>query len=258
MKKKIKNIFKKSLIALILISGLNHASLTDLGNGIVIDSHLNIGWLKDTNMYKTLCDANDPIFLTWTGSVDNTKEDICDQDNGRMSWDDAQAWIEQLNTNNYLGISHWRLPMLVQPDASCELQSSGIGSGYNCIGSELGHLFNITLANPNNAGTGATGGTVGNGCSPCFLNTTPFDNPQTFSYWYDSLQNPGAAWVFNTGFGLQDGSDRSDGIYVWPVYTSRAPVPIPTLSFSNLLLFTIIILLIALMRFKRVTAFNHL
>lgn len=46
-----------------------------------------------------------------------------------QTWDVAQQWISQLNISNYMGFSNWRLPT----GDSC--------LGYNCTGSEMGHLF---------------------------------------------------------------------------------------------------------------------
>ena len=125
-----------------------------------------------------------------------SKAQIC-TDNGTLNWFEAEAWIAVLNAQTYLGHDDWRQPVTPQPDASCETQFFAgppeQHGGYNCTGSELGNLFNLTLANPNDAGTGATGGTVGTGCvvytasEDCFQNTAPFSNAQPFaSNWSGS------------------------------------------------------------------------
>ena len=247
-------LIKNTVCIALFFTSYCHAELTDLNNGIIEDSTLNTGWMKDTNMFKTLCDADHALYQSWTGAIDDSKETICNNNSGKMTWDDANAWITHLNENSYLSVNNWRLPQFIQPDAGCESQFNGIGRGYNCTESELAHLFNLSLANPNNAGTGATGGTVGNGCAPCFINTSPFTNTQTFAYWYDTLENTSSAWTFVPGFGYQDSTKRIDQIYVWPIHTIvAAPVPatVPTLGVMNTLLLSLALLLITLLTLRK-------
>ncbi len=74
--------------------------------------------------------------------------------NGTLNWFEAEVWIALLNTANYLGHDDWRQPSTIQPDLTCESTfASGKNGGCNCRGSELGNLFNVSLANPNHAGT---------------------------------------------------------------------------------------------------------
>ena len=178
------------LFGLMGIINVSHAALNDLGNGLVNDTTLNITWMKDANLVKTSCDANnalwqafDPSTLLAVEQSGNTKAQMC-TNNGRLNWFEAEAWIAVLNAQSYLGHNDWRQPATAQADASCESQFAAAGGGfleqrggYNCTGSELGNLFNVSLANPNRAGTGVTGGTVGTGCfgtAPhCLQNTAP-------------------------------------------------------------------------------------
>jgi len=161
-----------------------YATLTDEGGVFVNDSSLNITWMKDANVFKTLCDANNPI-ATGFVPVDTVDATTICANNGKMTWNDAQAWIARLNVQIYLGYNDWRQPTTTQLDATCESQgdSPSQGYGFNCRGSELGHLFNSSLGNPNDGGTGATGGSIGNNCygsAPhCFQTTTPFNNAQS-------------------------------------------------------------------------------
>ena len=37
------------------------AELHDRGNGLIYDDVLDITWLQDANLFKTLCDAGDPL-----------------------------------------------------------------------------------------------------------------------------------------------------------------------------------------------------
>ena len=42
------------LFGLMGIVNISHAALNDLGNGLVNDDTLNITWMKDANLFKTL------------------------------------------------------------------------------------------------------------------------------------------------------------------------------------------------------------
>lgn len=243
----------------LLLSGLiflgftntGHAALIDIGDGLINDSTLNITWMKDANLFKTLCDAADPIATGFT-PVDTADAATVCSNNGRMTWNDAEVWIARLNAQNYRGHNDWRQPLTPQPDASCETQTmvAGFpdqGLGFNCRGSELGHLFNISLGNPNDNGTGATGGTVGTGCFDtlphCLQNSVPFDNAQSFAYWSGSTYapDPSRAWLFVTDSGNQahnlKGFNTFDFLLpVWPVRSGQTVVApaaaqnIPTVS----------------------------
>jgi hypothetical protein len=107
------------MVMLVLAAGLSgtvQAALHDRGGGLIYDDALNVTWLQDANYAKTSgYDAD-----------------------GLMTWHEATAWAEQLNINGY---NDWRLPTTLQPDASCSNQAGGDSFGYNCTGSELGHLF---------------------------------------------------------------------------------------------------------------------
>jgi len=240
------------LFGMLGLLSTSHAELTDLGNGLVNDTSLDITWMKDANLFKTLCDANDPIVRDFVppfaafpqGGV--TVASIC-AENGRIDLANAQAWVERLNNLNYLGYSDWRQPVTTQPDESCDTQASFgqliLGAGYNCTGSELGHLFNVTLGNPNDEGTGVNGGIVGTDCYPneplnCFFNTGPFINTQANRFWagspapgsFDGNQflsdlGSGPAWIFNTSRGYQaTGSGFFDINNIWLVRSGLSVV----------------------------------
>jgi len=57
---------------------------------------------------------------------------------GVMNGTAALHWIDRLNEISYLGFNDWRLPWTLVPDSSCEFEDS---TGFNCTGSEMGHLF---------------------------------------------------------------------------------------------------------------------
>src|ERR1700693_2381010 len=105
----------KTLLAAVALSagllsatGANAALTSALSGQVVNDTDLNITWLADANYAKTNGYDTD----------------------GLMTWADAQSWITSLNTANYLGFNDWRLPTT---SVTC--------FGYNCTGSEMGHLF---------------------------------------------------------------------------------------------------------------------
>jgi hypothetical protein len=101
------------------------AALTDRGGGMIYDTDLNITWLADANYAKT-------------SGYSAT---------GLMDWVSAATWAGNLV---YGGYNDWRLPITNFVDMTCSADPT-ISIGYNCTGSEMGHLFYSEL-----------GGTAGN------------------------------------------------------------------------------------------------
>jgi len=209
-----------SLFSASAITG--HAALNDLGGGQIEDTTQNIVWLQDANVFKTLCDANDPIATGFTPVTATLAGNICHID-GRMEWDDAEAWIARLNSQNYLGSTDWRQPEVSQPDASCSLQLSAVGVidqgyGLGCLGSELPHLYiNELTLDP----TTCPGGMA------CFQDSAPFVNIGIFNYWTGtrSLSSPNSVFTLSTSASLGRqifGLDTSR-YFVWPVRPAAAP-----------------------------------
>jgi len=235
------------LFSLLGITNTAQAFLFPTSNGTIYDTFLSIEWMMDANLFKTLCDANDPLATGFTPIDTADANTICTNNNGAMTWNDAEAWIARLNANNYLGHNDWRQPKTLQPDTSCEsLTPARNGapeqwSGYNCRGSEMPHLFGGLiplfsggLSNWNHAGTGTTfgpdgeRGTIGNGCaaymvSNCLTNTESFENLQASAYWSGTEQAgyPGFVWMFSFYYGGQEnGFEKNDlnvPLYVLPV-----------------------------------------
>ena len=129
------------------------------------DTEADLTWLADANYART-------------SGYPRTYGD------GSMIWQVANDWAAQLTVD---GVSGWRLPTTLQPDASCGNQSGSISYGYNCTGSELGDLFYNALGN--------TAGSL--------TNTGPFSNVQPLAYWSatELLSNTYDAWIFNMGNG---------------------------------------------------------
>lgn len=244
------------LIGAMGIIGSVHGALNAPMNGQVYDNGLNIYWLQDANVFKTLCNANDPLAMEFIPVSVPSAADICIH-NGFMTWDDAEAWIARLNANNYLGHNDWRQWVVPNPtnDPSCSYQNldaAGTDSGYNCTGSELGHLFNITLGNPNDGD--------GSNCSDppvtepdhCLQNTGPFNNLEPFSYWSGTefALYPNLVWNFATHNGSQAPNIKPVLGRVWPVRPGQGATPVPVLPLWSLGLMGLVLVALARQRLR--------
>ncbi len=260
--RKIKGKLGVLLFGLVGFVNVSYAALNDLGNGLVSDTTLDITWMKDANLVKTSCDANnalwqafDPSALPAVEQSGRTKAQICTA-NGTLNWFEAEAWMAVLNAQSYLGYNDWRQPATAQPDAACSGQfvHGGFpdqGYGYNCanVGSELNHLFYTSLINPNDLDDSCVG------TAPhCFQNTMHFDNAQSFAYWSGSEYAPNTsfAWVFNTNGGFQGYVYKvSDILFVWPVRSGQSvvapvtPQHVPTLSIWGLGIMSLLLAFVA-------------
>ncbi len=170
-----------SVVFLFCFTAVANATLYDIGDGLIYDSEWRITWLQDANYAVTSgYDAD-----------------------GRMSYENALAWADNLE---YGGYDDWRLP-----DAY-NLDGTGPNFGYN-VQSEIGHLAFYDEA-------GKT-----------FLNF--FENVQENppNYWSSTLHAyyP-AAYSFNFDLGRQamTGICPVNKLYVWAVRDGgAAPVPEP-------------------------------
>ncbi len=175
-----------------------HASLVDRGGGLIYDTDLNLTWLSDAN-----------------AAVGSAFDDGTNTNDGRMSWVNAVAWSASLNIG---GVSGWRLPATADPDTSC----SGTGPrGYNCTGSEMGHLFYTELG-------GAANSSILNTGNPALLSL--FANIQG-EYWSgtEEVGEPGYAWYFVfTESGQNDAFKTTNFMHGWAVHDGDvAVVPAP-------------------------------
>ena len=136
-----------------------------------------------------------------------------------MSWTTANEWIAAMNTANYLGYSDWRLPATLQPDPSCRTQSGGDSFGYNCTGSEMGHLF-----------YGELGGVALQSIVTTHnANYNLFSNVQSYIYWSGTVYAPAPgsnAWLFGFDGGGQDNTNQTLALHVWAVRPGDI-VPVP-------------------------------
>ena len=122
--------------------------------------------------------------------------------NGRMTWADANAWASSLTIN---GIGGWRLPYTPQTDPKCSnRQFGGLFDGYNCTRNEMGNLFYNALGN--SAGS--------------LTITGPFRNVRSYNYWSDTVgtfEKKPATWSFRMSDGYQQLIHNANDVYAWAV-----------------------------------------
>lgn len=122
------------------------------------------------------------------------------------TWSSMLAGISGLTIG---GVSGWRLPVTLNPDATCSIDTS-LSKGYDCTGSEMGYLYyveGITAAMPG-----------------------PFSNVQSDFYWSGTDYDVDNAWSFGfNALGYQSLNDKVEyDNYAWAVYTGDvAAVPLP-------------------------------
>jgi hypothetical protein len=268
------------VVALLGGMGTAVAALQAPVNGQVYDDALGIYWLQDANFVKTSCDANSALWQSFdpeaiVNNSGRTKVQICN-DNGRLNWHEAEAWIAHLNVNNHLGHDDWRQPATGPVDGNAfDYDFAFDGSrdrGYNIsgpdgtypgsTGSELAYMHYNTLGN------GSWFDTAGNDqqaavCPApdyCVQNTEPFQNLQSFSYWSGTVYapSPSSAWAFFSVYGYQNGVGAITGAgYVWPVRPGQDvgatpdPTPIPVMGGLGMLLLGAGLGLLGLLGFRR-------
>ena len=193
-----------ALLAGLSLSGAAQATLIDQG-ATVYDNDLGISWLKNANLA--------PSNTFGVRGINPT---------GFMNWYTAQSWIGAMNTADYLGYSDWRLPATLQPDASCGNQLSGVSFGFNCTGSEMGHLFYNELG-------GAAGSSI---AATHNANYSLFSNIQTNDYWSGTEYAPnngpaGPAWNFDFHVGYQLAVYKTHYFYALAVRPGQVSAAVP-------------------------------
>lgn len=203
---------KKSLpilttgLALTLIASMTNAALINRGNGMIYDDDLNITWLADSKLFKSQYAENSDILNSLIGQtvVDQhygshvtTAADFFPSF-GAMTWWGAQAWASNLS---YGGYDDWRLPTTLQPDSSCDIQTSTASWGRYCSGSELGHLYYVELGGNANNYYGL------------------FSNVGQFQYWSGSEYTTDSyyAWLYIPYYGTQYMDSKTAPYYAWAV-----------------------------------------
>ena len=185
--------FLCSISLCFIFSGISNATLWDRGGGLIYDDFLNITWLQDAN-YGSGSIYDDNIY---NGTITD----------GKMTWDNAVAWVDQLD---YQGYDDWRLP--TTPGITYGLTSEG----------EMGHMYYSNLG-----GSGSLPGgdfTDGNGDTVSFLNL------KSGFYWLDRVysSNPSYAWNYALMSGSQYYMTKVYDNYAWAVRPGdSSPIPIP-------------------------------
>jgi hypothetical protein len=180
-----------ALLAGLAMSGAAQAALHDRGGGLIYDSYFNITWLADANYAKTQYMASGGA----SGDAD-----------GQMNWATANTWAANLSYYDSIRnvtYDNWRLPTALNAD------NSGPCFGYNCKGSEMGHLFYVD---------------GGLSLGQSILSSTSLDdyfiNMQSYYYW-SRLEAGGSgtayAWSFTTSSGYQGSDLKAAGVYAWAV-----------------------------------------
>jgi hypothetical protein len=176
----------KNLILITICFGIStsaSAVLIDRGVGMFYDTDLGITWLQDVNYSNTSGYWESLDYPTYI-------------EPGRMTWNDSTAWANQLEYGRY---DDWRLPTA---DSSC---GDRYTNTYDCVGSEMGHLYYLELGN-----VAAYGGPA----PP--LNSGPFVNLQPYGYW-SGTGAAGGAWVFNFSGGAQGVGIVDQNFGAWAV-----------------------------------------
>ena len=121
--------------------------------------------------------------------------------NGPMNWDAANTWASGYSIGAF---DDWRLPTALNADGS-----GPCGPFYNCIGSEMGHLWYTELGN--------TAGSLTNTGNFQNLQTDPAF--QTFLYWSGTelAPDPRFAWDFRSYDGTQDHHHKSNEVFAMAV-----------------------------------------
>ncbi len=168
------------LIALVIVCGLSVSANATL-------------WNRGTDTLGNRLIYDDDLNITWY-----------DYTNSYNTWQNQVNWADALSVN-FSGTPYndWRLPITF--DQSCW--------GYNCINSEMGHLYYTELGN-------VAGG---------ITNTGDFQNLQPYVYWSGTeySANPDGAWYFYAGDGNQLNYFKDYSLYALAVRPGDVAANVP-------------------------------
>lgn len=170
------------------------ASLSDPSAVFYYDTALDITWLRN-----------------WNAGAGSSFDSGVNTTDGRMTWNDAVAWASALTVGSF---DNWRLPTVVDTGTpGCNFGYSGTDCGYyvDTAGSELAHMYYVTLGNKGFYDT------TGNAPQPGWglTNTAQFSAMQADVYWTGTELEaaPTAAWLFATIYGSQSGASKIEELY---------------------------------------------
>ena len=205
-----------------------HAALVPNGNGTVYDDDFDLYFLQDPNYASiNLSDQRVNEIIEAVGTIGNhelTMSDFQDGNGnytGQMTWWGAQAWVDQLS---FAGMDNWQLPTILLPDSDCTTDAAGTApsqdsTGYNCKGSDLGHLFYVEIGasagNPITTGLQEALDKFGIIPNDDYWSNGPTDvplnfEPYTFSYLGQQTKTSGGSIAM-----------------AWPVHPATPTVPLP-------------------------------
>lgn len=238
------DVMHKLFAATCFVATLSMPSLTNASSGFYIEDSppccmlLLEGRDLDGNISTAEAYYDPYLDITWLANANaavNSIYDTASPGTGAMNWDSANNWVTSLDIG---GITGWRLPHTLIPDATCDYNDYISQSyGYNCKGSELGHMFYTWL-----------GGVAGSSITSTHnANYDLFSNIQfglygSSEYTSDTLH----AWMFDFRNGNQILASKSPFVHAWAVHdgevgTVVSAVPVPTAAwlFGSGLIFLI-------------------
>lgn len=197
--------------------GSAQASLFDRGGGMIYDDMLDITWLQDANYARTSGYKTD--------------------NNGKMTWNAANAWANQLV---YSGYSDWRLPTLSPINGTAFNYNNGfyvydgsVDIGYNIsakgsvyVGSTANELAYMNFINLGNiagydingihypAGWGLNNSSFVDGSNG---NTVGFLSVYPGSYWQNAEYDGARGMFFDVGQGAEGVEPKRMEFYAWAV-----------------------------------------
>jgi hypothetical protein len=187
------------------------AQLTPTDGGLTVtDSATGITWLANGDFAYGLTPSS-PYYVPGINP------------DGSMSLGTAQAFVANLNTQDYLGHFNWSLPASNPSSPSdCSYPSSGGRFGFSCSGpgNQMGGLFYNGLGGQPRDSILLTHNS----------NASLFNNLKPYLYWSGtasaSPQNGG--WSFSFGNGFQGTNINVDSMFVLPEYS-----PTPTVTVNQ-------------------------
>lgn len=170
MQNVLKQVTQVGILLAVLVTHMAHATLINRGNGLIYDDVQDITWLQNANL------AGDA-----------------------MTWVDSMDWVSRLS---FGGFNDWRL---FKANEYCGVNKDG----YNCITTELGHLFYETLDLPQDTSMVATAIAKG------FINLDV-----EYVYWSgteSSSSSSNTVWYFDIENGYQTDVNKTGSGYAWAV-----------------------------------------
>ncbi len=200
------------LIVLSVTVTASAALVSRMGGKAVYDTDRNITWLADANLPAT---QNFGVAGTFNGV-------------GTMGFGPATSWMVAFDfdpaANSFnLGFHDWRFPDFSLIDPGCSRHSDfplpGIDFGFDCTGSEPGHLYYTEFGAQRPASVLTSG-------DP--LQLAKFSNIQAGGYWSNVGVGLQFVWSFNFGNGEQLAvNPNAFAFSVWPVRDGDVAVPLP-------------------------------